>query len=81
MADLKNLQQTMSKVQIPKVTLTDLEMEIQYLEANLANGWHETQEEKNEVSAELEQLKRILDMKNEQLYEDQAHAAFYSENL
>lgn len=29
----------------------------------------------------LNKFQEFLDMKNEQLYEDQAHAAFYSENL
>tara|TARA_R100000278_G_scaffold111246_2_gene88715 strand:+ start:304 stop:456 length:153 start_codon:yes stop_codon:yes gene_type:complete len=42
--------------------IADLEMDIQYLEANLANGWYETQEERNEVSSELESSKRKLEL-------------------
>ena len=40
-----------------QVTITELESDIQYLQANLANGWYNNQNEKNEVSAELEELK------------------------
>jgi len=38
-------------------TIKELEMDIQYLQSVLVSGWEKTQEYKNEVSAELEELK------------------------
>ena len=40
--------------------ITELEMDIQYQEAILSNGWHDTQEEKYEAQAELEELQQKL---------------------
>ena len=44
-----------------KETIKELEIEIQYLQAVLANGWHISrfsQDEKNITSAQLEQLEK-----------------------
>ena len=40
--------------------ITELEMDIQYQEAILSNGWYDTQEEKYEAQAELEELQQKL---------------------
>ena len=41
-------------------TIQDLEMDIQYLEANLANGWYNGDDDKHNVQSELETLKAKL---------------------
>ena len=40
--------------------IEELKMDIQYQVAILANGWHDTQMEKYEAQAELEQLEQKL---------------------
>ena len=45
--------------------IKELEIDIQYLQSILVSGWEKTQEYKNEVSAELEQLKqKVTNLKN-----------------
>ncbi len=40
--------------------IEELKLDIQYLQAVLANGWYNGQEEKNERSAELEEYQQSL---------------------
>lgn len=46
--------------------IQELEIYIQYLKANLANGWYNGQEDKNNVSSELEHItNQLKDIKKE----------------
>lgn len=52
---------TNNKIMTTQETIKELEIEIQYLQAVLANGWHISrfnQDDKNITSAQLEQLEK-----------------------
>ena len=57
---MRHINKTKTNIMTTLKEITELEMDIQYQEAILSNGWHDTQEEKYEAQAELEELQQKL---------------------